>query len=865
MNHAAARKHSPAPSPAIVDADRLAALAESLGLPIAERATLPARAASFAPVPEALAAPVRDLLARRFPGGLYAHQAQGIATSVAGDDLCVATSTASGKSLIFMSAAAHRLVSEPGTRVLALYPARALIQDQIEKWRSFLAPLDLKVGLIDGSVAVNARAEILERSHVILMTPDVAHAWALSRAGEHPVRRFLDALRLVVLDEAHVYDGVFGTNMSYLMRRLDCVTHALDLIATTATLGQPGEFIERLTGRPVTTIAAGDDSSPAHSRALLLADGRGKNRFQRVAGLLKGIGQQDLGRFIAFGDSRRLVERMVVATRRPIDLNDSDAETDSDADIDAGQDGGPLLGSGEILPYRAGYEAEDRNAIQDSLANGGLAGVVSTSALELGLDIGDIDVVVLLNPPASAKAFWQRIGRTGRARAGVCIVVDDRGALVDRNGGLATWLEREVEPNWLYLDNRYIQYSNALCAAHEARSAGKEACDPDAFATLPDRFRAMVENEINPSEVIPDDLYPLKQRAQAGPHYEFPLRSGIEPSFRVKGPFGKSLGDLSYGQVLREAYPGAVYYYMARPYRVIHHLHHQREIVVRREKHLTTHPIAQTMVFPRFAGGMQSLRIGGDAFVTEADVQVSERVIGIKEVRGSKEEQHLYGPESGWSQRDLTRFFPTTGVCWFTPRKAFVAEKLGRALLEAYAAGFGVQVRDLGVGLFHANQSPLGEGKVQGMCVYDATHGSLRLTQRLAENFADVVEAARSVAAANGDTELAVELAAFAEEVATLSPGTARAASGMVEPAPESEWVQVVAAGGAAMLVDAGNPTEVTVVGHRYTPRGLLYELEPQQPGTKWRVVARDVQPIYGRSPMAQLNLETGEITPEAT
>lgn len=842
------------------DPDRLAALAESLGLTVAGQTTLPARPARFAPVPDGLAAPVRDLLARRYPDGLYAHQADAIAASIGGDDLCVATSTASGKSLIFMAAAAHRLAAEPEARVLALYPAKALIQDQIAKWRSFLAPLGLEVGLIDGSVAVANRTAIVERCHVVLMTPDVAHAWALSRAGERPVRRFLDALRLVVLDEAHVYDGVFGTNMSYLMRRLDSVTHGLDLIAATATLGQPGEFIERLTGRAVTTIGADADAAPAHARTLLLADGSGRKRFQRVAGLLKGIAQQGLGRFIAFGDSRRLVERMVVATRRPVDAEAAEADPETEAEADDAGDPAVLLEPGMILPYRAGYETEDRNAIQAALAGGRLAGVVATSALELGLDIGDIDIVVLLNPPTSAKALWQRIGRTGRARAGVAIVVDDRGAVIGRNGGLDAWLGREVEPNWLYLDNPYIQYGNALCAAHEARSAGRDVCDRDAFATLPERFRAMVDNEINPTEVIPDDLYPLKQRAQAGPHYEFPLRSGIEPNFRVKGPFGKSLGDLSYGQVLREAYPGAVYYYMARPYRVVHHQFHQREIVVRREKHLTTHPMTQTMVFPRFAGGVQSLQAGGGAFVAEADVQVSERVIGLKEVRGQKEEPHLYGPESPWSQRELTRFFPTTGVCWFSPRKSFVTERVGRALLDAYAAGFGVQARDLGVGMFHTNQSPLGEGKVQGMCIYDATHGSLRLTQRLAHNFAAVVDAARAAAAADGDIELAVELAAFAAEVGALTAARASAVAAEAGPEPESEWVRVVAAGGTAMLVGGAHPEEVVVVGHRYTPRGLLYELEPQQPGTKWMVAAREVQPIHGVSPLAELNLETGEM-----
>ncbi|HXH09449.1 MAG TPA: hypothetical protein VNP04_06780 [Alphaproteobacteria bacterium] len=310
----------------------------------------------------------------------------------------------------------------------------------------------------------------------------------------------------------------------------------------------------------------------------------------------------------------------------------------------------------------------------------------------------------------------------------------------------------------MYLDNRYIQYSNALCAAQELRGSGNLAEAMTVFRSLPEQFCRMVENEINPSETIPDDLYPLKQRAQAGPHHEFPLRSDIEPNFQVKGPFAQPLGTLTYGQVLHEAYPGAVYYYMAKPYRIVGFNYRQREITVRRERYLTTHPLAQTMVFPRFAGGILSLRVGRDSFVAETEVQVSERVFGFKEIRGNTEEQCLYGPNSPHSQRELTRFFPTTGVCWYFPERRWVTERIGTAVLEAYCSSFGVQSRDVGVGLFHANTSPLSQEKCQGMCVFDATHGSLRLTQRLGEGFPEVLEIAIALATAQDDLELADDL-----------------------------------------------------------------------------------------------------------
>src|SRR5262249_10602694 len=138
-------------------------------------------------------------------------------------DICLATATASGKSLVFQAAALNLLLRDRFAKVVALYPAKALIQDQIEKWRSVLDPFGIRFGFIDGTVPVERRAEILSSSRVLLMTPDVMNSWLMGRVGERQVRDFLRGLRLLILDEAHVYDGVFGTNMAYLLRRLEAV------------------------------------------------------------------------------------------------------------------------------------------------------------------------------------------------------------------------------------------------------------------------------------------------------------------------------------------------------------------------------------------------------------------------------------------------------------------------------------------------------------------------------------------------------------------------------------------------------------------------------------------------------------------
>jgi len=485
-------------------------------------------------------------------------------------------------------------------------------------------------------------------------------------------------------------------------------------------------------------------------------------------------------------------------------------------------------------------------------------------AAQLGLDIGDIDIVIMLNPPPSAKAFRQRLGRMGRTRSGVCVVFDDS-ASVSSRGTLHEYISRAPEPNWLYLDNPYLQYPNALCAAHELRvrkHAGGSIAH--AFAGLPARFQEMLENELNPSQPLDDELLGLKQRVQALPHYDFPLRRAVEPSqpsFKVVGPFDKSLGELSYAQALREAYPGAVYYYMATPYRIRRWDFRRREIRVCNERHLTTNPLVQSKVFPRFSGLLQ-LRRNDEAFNAEVEVQVSERVIGFRENRGARAEQHPYDVSSNYQQQPITRFLKTTGVCWFFPNGAAQSDAVGRYILEAFCMMFAVQPRDVGIGSFYAGSSPLGSAECKGLCIFDAVYGSLRLTRQLAERFPDVVEQAHSLAAARGDAETAVALASLADAARALSYVSVTASVPGPDRVDDEQCVTVIDKGGIGMLTTSARTSEVTIKDHRYTPAGLMYELVPSQPSVRELVRVSDVQPIFGKSPMVRLNLNTWESQP---
>ena len=212
-------------------------------------------------------------------------------------------------------------------------------------------------------------------------------------------------------------------------------------------------------------------------------------------------------------------------------------------------------------------------------------------------------------------------------------MIDSRRVAGDSDIDLEAFLQRSIDPNWLYLANRYVQYTNALCATAEFQQLS-DGGNRAFFESLPDDFVRFFENELNPTESIPDDLYPLKQLAQAGPHREFPLRNGIEKNFKVMTDLQEERGDLSFSHALREAYPGAIYYYMAVPYRVRQFSYRTGETRVFRDRRYTTKPTAQAMVFPDFRAGVLGLSASTDAFVAEVVMQVSERVTGFRERRG---------------------------------------------------------------------------------------------------------------------------------------------------------------------------------------------------------------------------------------
>ena len=349
----------------------------------------------------ALTGQAHDYLINKYPAGIYRHQKAALKASLANEQVCLSTGTSSGKSLVFQIAALDIMARDPQARVMAIYPMKALGNEQRERWEQVLTDsgLGAQAGRVDGNVPPAMRLGILERSRVVVFTPDIIHAWLLSNLNQAVVQNFLTRVSLIVVDEVHAYSGVFGSNAAFLFRRL---RHLLSLlgarprfICASATIAHPEQHLDSLFGMPFHQIGPELDTSPRFPLEVALVDPPdGARTLDGVVQLLENLSNQPNARFITFVDSRKQVEFISSILAR------MQREASGKKEPEEGEPGvedklGGMLASLNVLPYRAGYEEHDRGFIQTKLTDGSLSGVVSTSALELGIDIPGLDLCVL--------------------------------------------------------------------------------------------------------------------------------------------------------------------------------------------------------------------------------------------------------------------------------------------------------------------------------------------------------------------------------------------------------------------------------------------------------------------------------------
>lgn len=428
--------------------------------------TLPERAARYGELLPPLPEPLRAALAARGFTQLYTHQVRSIEALRAARDTVVVTGTASGKSLCFHLPALERILDEPQATALYLFPTKALAQDQLKSLTrlaggSLEMTAALHAGVYDGDTAPGTRRKLRDSANVILSNPDMLHAGILPQHAKWA--RFLANLRYVVIDEMHAYRGIFGSHVANVLRRLErLVRHyggEFRYVMCSATIRNPGELASSLSGREVTVVD--DDGAPRGEKHFVFwnppyrDEAQVERRSSNVEGCQLFAGLIERGaQVIAFTKSRVSAELVYRYAKEQLERSQR----------------GRLPNLHErIRPYRGGYLPEERRAIEQALFSGELRGVVSTNALELGIDVGGLDAAILIGAAPTLASIWQQAGRAGRSGAPSVVV------LVAYNDTVDQYLMRK--PEWFFgrspeaacIDphNPYILAQQLACAAYE--------------------------------------------------------------------------------------------------------------------------------------------------------------------------------------------------------------------------------------------------------------------------------------------------------------------------------------------------------------------------------------------------------------
>lgn len=736
----------------------LLSLVEAGSVDVIERVDLPPRTERLRAIPSAFAdGPVGRWLTRQYPGGmLWNHQSLALEAIAGGENVVISTGTASGKSLIFQIPLLQAALEGTG-KALVLYPLKALLGDQLARWRAVAVELGLPASSVvelSGDIEMFDRESLLSQARIVVATPDIVQSWVMRNVTVPTVRDYLRALRYLVLDEAHAYESVFGSNTAYLLRRIFAAKHRiargaagnpLQLIAATATIQNPEEHLRALTGHPFISIGEDQDGSPRQARILLHLAAPQDGGEGALRDVLKRVTAEVLdgrdGTLIAFLDSRQGVERV-----------SSGFESD------------------DIVPYRGGYEAGDRKNIEKRMREGRLRAVISTSALELGIDIPGMTVGINVGVPASKKAFRQRLGRVGRASPGIFAVLADQAAFTKLGSTFQEYYEGSVEPSYLYLDNRFIAYAHAKCLLDEGEQMGASDRQPPVGTDWPKHF-AQVFGYALPGGVRPRafDIINQMSTTASSPHLAFPLRQIGEANFSlVLGSRGATerIGDIAHNQAIREAYPGALYRHYKSPLKVREWRSGAFERSIRLENahdKRSTRPVLYTSI---------NLGLDADSVVdgramsasngvlAEVSMRVNESVVGFRVGSSTFLYKDLRASDPGMAKRQ--RDFETTGVVirieepWFAGGAGEQAN-----LRQAFAdALYEVLVREKSIAPHDLDRAATRIALISGgaphkvtdtIVIYDAVYGGLRLTEPLFSDFSSFVKRLKRAAHAAGE------------------------------------------------------------------------------------------------------------------
>ena len=416
--------------------------------------TIPPKDGEYVDFPSDISLKLKNVLKEKGFKQLYSHQGRAYEIVENNDNLIVVTPTASGKTMCYNLPVLDKILKNDNARALYLFPTKALSQDQLAELYDLIERLDagIKTYTYDGDTPVNARKSIRRAGHIVITNPDMLHTGILPHHTKWI--KLFENLEYVVIDEIHNYRGVFGSHVANVIRRLKriCNFYGSDpqFIAASATIANPVEFAEKLTGESVKLID--ENGAPQGQKDIVFYNppvvnkelGIRRSYVLEARKLARLFIENDI-KSIIFARSRLRTEILLSY------LKDE------------------FKGKKEVRGYRGGYLPGERREIEKGLREGQITGVVSTNALELGIDIGQLDVCVMAGYPGTIASTWQQAGRAGRRNSRSLAVLIASSSPLDKYiiDNPEFFFEKPVESALINPNNLLILMSHLKCAAFE--------------------------------------------------------------------------------------------------------------------------------------------------------------------------------------------------------------------------------------------------------------------------------------------------------------------------------------------------------------------------------------------------------------
>jgi DEAD/DEAH box helicase domain-containing protein len=675
----------------------------------------PASAGEYEPLPEAVHPKLGDALARQGVTRLYSHQAAAFGLVNSGKNTVVVTPTASGKTLCYNLPVLNRLMEDPGARAVYLFPTKALAEDQLHELQQALdaAGSDLRAFTYDGDTPQDARKAIRERANIVLTNPDMLHAGILPHHTKWA--KLFENLRYFIIDELHYCRGVYGSHVANVIRRLKRVCEFYgskpQFICSSATIANPRELAETLAGEPFELVER--NGAPSGEKYFIFYNPPYVNR---QLGIRRSYLQESKRVALEFLENR--LQTLVFANNRLATEVLITYLKDAAARLPAGADA--------VRGYRGGYLPRERREIERKLREADIRCVVATNALELGIDIGSLDAVVMAGYPGTIASTWQRAGRAGRRQSTSAAVLVASSAPLDQYiiEHPEYFFGSSPEQAHINPDNVEILINHLKCAAFELPIRDGEKFgrrDTAELCAFLDEL-GLLHHSAGAWHWT-SDIYPADAIS---------LRSITSDNFVVVDTTGEPqvIAEVDFPSALTTLHEKAIYLHEARQYQVEKFDYEGRKAYVRRvESDYYTDAIDYTQV--KVLEEFDAAPLAG-ARAAHGDVRVNRQIVGFKKIKFYTMENvgagNLSMPEQEMHTTAFWLTFPETFMARFpdlTPtERQNGLTGLGNVLRTAAAFLLMADPRDLGVAFGENIASGLGASQPD-LYLYDSYAGGI--------------------------------------------------------------------------------------------------------------------------------------------